>query len=94
MLKTVRVEQLRLGMYLPSLGGAWLDHPFWKTSFVLQDPADLHKPRASGVKECEIDTARGLDVEPEPALALPTAAPAPSARAAPSQPAPWCSTSG
>jgi len=88
MLKTVRVEQLRLGMYLHSLGGAWLDHPFWKTSFVLQDPADLHKLRASGVKECEIDTARGLDVEPEPALALPTAAPAPSARAAPSQPAP------
>ena len=88
MRKTVHVDQLRLGMYLHSLGAAWLEHPFWKTRFVLQDPADLHKLRASGVKACEIDTARGLDVEPEPARALPTAAPAPAARAAPSHPAP------
>ncbi|MCU0964930.1 MAG: DUF3391 domain-containing protein, partial [Burkholderiaceae bacterium] len=86
--KTIRVDQLRLGMHLHSLGGAWLDHPFWQTSFVLQDPADLRELRASGIKECVIDAARGLDVEPEPMSPLPTAAPTPAAPAALARPAP------
>ncbi len=62
MLKKVRVEQLRLGMHLQSLCGAWLDHPFWKTQFILRDPEDLRKLRSSGVRECWIDVAKGLDV--------------------------------
>ncbi|MBN8494590.1 MAG: DUF3391 domain-containing protein, partial [Burkholderiales bacterium] len=37
MLKTIRVDQLTLGMHLHSLCGSWLEHPFWKTRFVLQD---------------------------------------------------------
>jgi len=40
MLQKIRVDQLRLGMHLHELCGAWLDHPFWKTKFVLRDPAD------------------------------------------------------
>jgi len=83
MLKTIRVDQLRLGMHLHSLGGSWLEHPFWKTRFVLQDPADLDKLRASGVKDCVIDTERGLDVESAAPL---VAAPAPAA--APAVPPP------
>jgi HD-GYP domain-containing protein (c-di-GMP phosphodiesterase class II) len=86
--KTIRVDQLRLGMHLHSLGGAWLEHPFWKTSFVLQDPTDLRKLRDSGIKECVIDAARGLDVEPEPAVPLPSAAPPHAVPAAPARPAP------
>lgn len=62
MLKKVRVDELRLGMHLQSLCGAWLDHPFWKTQFVLRDPADLVKLRQSGVAECWIDVSKGLDV--------------------------------
>jgi HD-GYP domain-containing protein (c-di-GMP phosphodiesterase class II) len=81
--KTVRVDQLRLGMHLHSLCGAWLEHPFWKTRFVLQDPADLDKLLASGVKECVIDTERGLDVEPAPATPRPPAAPPPPRAPAP-----------
>ena len=49
-------------MHLHELCGAWLDHPFWKTQFVLRDGEDLRKLRASAVKECWIDTAKGLDV--------------------------------
>ncbi|HRH90127.1 MAG TPA: DUF3391 domain-containing protein, partial [Rubrivivax sp.] len=63
MLKTVRVEQLRLGMFLHALPGNWLEHPFWKTRFELRDAADLARLRASGVPQCVIDTARGLDVD-------------------------------
>lgn len=79
MLKTIRVDQLTLGMHLHSLCGSWLEHPFWKTRFVLQDPADLDKLRHSGVKECVIDTARGLDVASAPPAAPPPAAPPPPA---------------
>ena len=77
MLKKIRVDQVRLGMHLHELVGAWLEHPFWKMRFVLRDPADLAKLRASGVKECWIDTAKGLDVLADaPAAASTDTAPA------------------
>lgn len=63
MLKKIDVEHLRLGMFLKDLCGSWMDHPFWNTRFLLQDPADLARIRASGIKQCWIDTSRGLDVE-------------------------------
>jgi len=87
MLKTIRIDQLRLGMHLHSLGGAWIDHPFWKTRFVLDDPADLARLRASSVRECVIDTRRGLDVAADADDGLPAAAPAPEP-VRPSGPAP------
>jgi HD-GYP domain-containing protein (c-di-GMP phosphodiesterase class II) len=92
MLKTIRVDQLRLGMHLHSLCGAWLEHPFWKTRFVLQNPADLDKLRASGVNECVIDTARGLDVEAEPVAAPPAAPAPPPPRVLPDRAVPRCSS--
>ncbi len=62
-LKKIDVEQLRLGMFLKELCGSWMDHPFWNTRFLLQDPADLARIRESGIKQCWIDTSRGLDIE-------------------------------
>ena len=62
MLKKIPVTQLRLGMHVHALEGAWLDHPFWKTRFVLRDPGDLQRLRASPVKELWIDPGKGLDV--------------------------------
>ncbi len=64
MLKKIPVDDLRLGMHLHAMCGAWLDHPFWRTKFILNDPADLEKLRASSVKEVWIDAAKGRDVEP------------------------------
>lgn len=61
-LKKVPVDQMRLDMHLHEMCGAWLDHPFWKTKFVLRDPADLAKLQESGIKECWIDVSKGLDV--------------------------------
>ena len=58
-------------MHLHALDGPWMDHPFWKTRFVLTDPADLARLRASGVRACVIDSSKGLDVESEPAAATP-----------------------
>ncbi len=61
-LKKVPVDQMRLGMHLHEMCGAWLDHPFWKTKFVLRDQADLTKLQESSIKECWIDVSKGLDV--------------------------------
>lgn len=77
MLKKIPVESLRIGMHLHEMCGAWLDHPFWKTKFVLHDPVDLRKLQASGVKEVWIDVAKGRDADPAPHVAVP-AAPVPA----------------
>jgi HD-GYP domain-containing protein (c-di-GMP phosphodiesterase class II) len=82
MLKKIAVDQLRLGMHLHKLEGRWMDHPFWKTRFVLTSADDLAQLRASPVRECWIDTAQGLDVAaPVDDDALPS--PSPGAAAAP-----------
>jgi HD-GYP domain-containing protein (c-di-GMP phosphodiesterase class II) len=62
MLKRISVSDLRVGMYLHELGGAWLDHPFWRASFKIEDAQSLRKICASGICEAWIDTAKGLDV--------------------------------
>lgn len=63
MLKTIPTHQVTLGMHIHALNGAWIDHPFWKSKFVLNDPEDLKKLRASSIKEVVIDIAKGLDVK-------------------------------
>lgn len=63
MLKRIRVEQVRVGMFLHELCGAWMDHPFWRTRFLLEDARDIARLRASSVREVWIDASRGLDVE-------------------------------
>jgi putative nucleotidyltransferase with HDIG domain len=80
MLKKIPIQQLRLGMHLHALEGSWLDHPFWKTKFVLREQGDLDKLIASGVQACWIDSSKGRDVEPEPAPTSANPAPAPAAK--------------
>lgn len=63
MLKVIPVHQVRLGMYIHELKGSWIDHPFWKTKFVLKDTSDLQKLQSSLIKEVVIDIDLGLDVE-------------------------------
>ncbi len=60
MLEKISVDQLRVGMYVQALEGAWLDHPFWRTSFLIADPADLARLRQSPVLEVWIDPDKGL----------------------------------
>jgi HD-GYP domain-containing protein (c-di-GMP phosphodiesterase class II) len=87
MLKKISVGQLRLGMHVHRLDGNWLDHPFWKTRFRLEDPADLKRLQASGVAACWIDASLGLDVaDPAPAGMRAAAAPAAEPLLAPTLP--------
>ncbi len=62
MLKKIPVEHLTLGMHLQAFCGAWLDHPFWRTKFVLTDPNDLTLIVESPIKEVWIDISKGCDV--------------------------------
>ncbi len=62
MLKKILVSQLRLGMHIDALEGPWLDHPFWRTQFVISDVADLKRLNDSPVSECWINPELGLDV--------------------------------
>lgn len=62
MLKRISVQHLTLGMYLHQFCGSWMDHPFWRTGFVLQDAADLARIHATAIQEVWIDVSKGLDV--------------------------------
>ena len=63
MLKRIPVEQLRLGMYIHELGGSWMDNPFWRNAFLLDDPKDLQTVISTQLKWLWIDTTKGLDIE-------------------------------
>ena len=65
MLKKISVDQLTLGMHLKEFCGSWMEHPFWRTAFVITDPKDLEAIRASSIKEVWIDCSKGLDVAPD-----------------------------
>lgn len=82
MLKQINVQDLRVGMYLQELGGSWLDHPFWRNKFVIEDSDDIRLILESGIKTVWIDDTRGLDVlasaaekTPEPQSTAPEASP-------------------
>lgn len=63
MLKKIKVNDIRLGMYIQEVCGSWMDHPFWKNSFKLTDDNDLNTLKNCGVDEIWIDTSLGLDVD-------------------------------
>ena len=62
MLKKINVEHLCVGMHLHELCGSWMDHPFWRTKFVIKDPGDIRLIIDSGIKEVWIDVEKGIDV--------------------------------
>ena len=62
MLKRIRVEQVVLGMYIQEFCGSWMEHPFWRTNFLITDPKDIQSILGSSIKEVWIDAGKGLDV--------------------------------
>lgn len=62
MLKKISVASLRPGMFLQAVDGSWLDHPFWKRSFLLCDD-DIKKIARSDIESVVIDTDKGSDID-------------------------------
>ncbi len=55
----ILASELELGMYVQEFCGSWLNHPFWKAGFIVEDVATLERIRGSGVSEIWIDPQRG-----------------------------------
>jgi len=62
MLKKISVQQLTVGMHLKEFCGSWMEHPFWRSGFVITDPKDIATILASSIREVWIDSSKGLDV--------------------------------
>ncbi len=62
MIKKVQAGDVRLGMYIHEIKGNWLEHPFWRKSFLLDQQKDLDKLLSCILDEIWIDTNKGLDV--------------------------------
>jgi hypothetical protein len=54
MASAVRKEDLRLDMFVQSLGSRF-DHPFWRSKFLLTEPGDLRALQASDIESVWID---------------------------------------
>jgi len=52
-------------MHLHELCGSWMEHPFWRSKFTLNDPKDIRRILESGITEVWIDTDKGLDIPGE-----------------------------
>lgn len=52
-------------MFIDKLDGNWLQHPFWKSAFKLDNPKQLKTLQESAVTHVWIDTDKGLDVANE-----------------------------
>jgi putative nucleotidyltransferase with HDIG domain len=62
MLKRIEVNQVRTGMFVEAIEGAWQDAFLQKRRFFLRREADTQKIRRSGAEQVVINTAKGIDV--------------------------------
>src|SRR5947208_2229873 len=60
--KWIDIGDLALGMFIVKLGGAWMDHPFWKSHFLLANEEDLRLLQNAGLHRVCIDVNKGSDV--------------------------------
>lgn len=49
-------------MFIHEFCGSWMEHPFWRTRFLLKDGADVARIQDSSIQEVWIDTDKGADV--------------------------------
>ena len=56
MLKRIKTSQLQVGMYVHSLDCHWIDHPFFRSSFLIKDAEIIHKLKGAGIRQLVIDS--------------------------------------
>ena len=62
MIKRIRSDQLRPGMFIHDLNCGWMEHPFAFNSFKVDDEKIIEKISSLGIRELYIDSGKGLDV--------------------------------
>lgn len=63
MLKRIKVKDVKLGMHIHEVNGAWMGKPDWRVSCLMENPDDLKKLHASNLSEIWIDTDKGIDMD-------------------------------
>ncbi|HYD59067.1 MAG TPA: HD-GYP domain-containing protein [Noviherbaspirillum sp.] len=66
MIKKIRLDQLKVGMYVHDFNCSWIIHPFLTNRVLVSSDAQLEKIRGAGLRELYIDTAKGLDADDAP----------------------------
>lgn len=63
MIRRVATSELIVGMYIHDLDADWLEHPFVRNQFLLEEEAEIQKIASAGLRHVYIDTDQGLDIE-------------------------------
>lgn len=50
-------------MYVQEFCGSWMDHPFWREHFLIENEAALKKILECPIREVLIDASKGLNVD-------------------------------
>jgi len=66
MIKKIKVEQLKPGVFVHDFNCGWLHHPFLADRTKLKTDKDIDKVVKYGIRELYIDTEKGLDVDDAP----------------------------
>jgi putative nucleotidyltransferase with HDIG domain len=66
MIKKIKVEQLKPGVFVHDFNSGWLHHPFLKNQAKIKTDNDVEKILNYQIHEVYIDTDKGLDVDDAP----------------------------
>lgn len=68
MLKKIRLDQIKVGMFIHDMDLAWMNHPFLKNRFKVEHDKTIQRISGLGIKYVIIDTRKGLDLDTAPAI--------------------------
>jgi putative nucleotidyltransferase with HDIG domain len=66
MIKKIRIDQLKPGMYVHDFNCGWMRHPFLSSSIKVKDEKTIERIINYGIREVYIDSDKGLDVTDAP----------------------------
>ncbi|TXI84623.1 MULTISPECIES: HD-GYP domain-containing protein [unclassified Cupriavidus] len=66
MLRRIKAEQLQVGMFVARLGGPWINHPFWRSRFLVTSDEQVEQIQSANVQDVWIDILKGRNL-PTPA---------------------------
>lgn len=66
MIKKIKVEHLKPGIFVHDFNSGWLHHPFLRNRIKIATDEDVETIVKYGIREVYIDTAKGLDVDDAP----------------------------
>jgi putative nucleotidyltransferase with HDIG domain len=66
MIKKIKTEQLKPGMFVHDFNCGWINHPFLRNRLLLKHDAEIEQIIEHQIREVYIDTEQGLDADEAP----------------------------